>query len=69
MAFVATCIESAARLLGVDYREVYISPVKALKLFYRSQTCADLHNKATGLYLFGDLYIAEEFVREMEGRQ
>ena len=42
---------------------------KALQLFYESQTCADLHDKTTGLYLYGDLYVADEFMREkrMEG--
>jgi hypothetical protein len=43
-----------------------IEPVKALQLFYESQTCADLHDKSTGLYLYGDLYVADEFMREME---
>ena len=43
-----------------------IEPVKALQLFYESQTCADLHDKSTGLYLYGDLYIADEFMREKE---
>ncbi len=43
-----------------------IEPVKALELFYESQTCADLHDKSTGLYLYSDLYIADEFVREMQ---
>ena len=28
-----------------------IEPVKALELFYESQTCADLHDKTTGRYL------------------
>ena len=37
---------------------------KALQLFYESQTCADLHDKSTGLYLYGDLYVADEFMRE-----
>jgi len=42
-----------------------IEPVKALELFYDSQTCADLHDKSTGLYLYSDLYVADEFMREM----
>ena len=25
---------------------------------------ADLHDKSTGLYLYGDLYVADEFMRE-----
>ena len=43
-----------------------IDPVRALQLFYESQTCADLHDKSTGLYLYGDLYVADEFMREKE---
>ena len=43
-----------------------IEPIKVLQLFYDSQTCADLHDKATGLYLYSDLYIVDEFVREWE---
>jgi len=29
-----------------------------------SKTCEDLHDKSTGLYLYGDLYVADEFMRE-----
>lgn len=47
-------------------KRLSISPTEALQLFYESQTCADLHNKSTGLYLYGDLYIADEFIREKE---
>ena len=43
-----------------------ISPELALHLFYESQTCADLHDKRTGLYLYGNLYIADESMREYE---
>ena len=46
-----------------------IEPVEALELFYESQTCADLHDKSTGLYLYSDLYIADEFIRERENHQ
>lgn len=49
--------------------QLNIDNVRALKLFYESKTCADLHDKSTGLYLYGDLYIADEFIREMENRQ
>ena len=51
-----------SKQLGVD-------TVKTLKLFYKSDTCRKLHNESTGLYLYGDLYVAEEFTREMENRQ
>lgn len=47
-------------------KRLNIAPLKALQLFYESQTCANLHDKATGLYLFGDLYVADEFMREKE---
>ncbi len=43
-----------------------IEPLRALKLFYESKTCADLHDKSTGLYLYGDPYVADEFMREKE---
>lgn len=47
-------------------KRLNIEPVRALQMFYESQTCADLHDKSTGLYLYGDLYVADEFMREME---
>ena len=47
-------------------KRLNIEPVKALQLFYESQTCANLHDKSTGLYLYGYLYVADEFMREME---
>ncbi len=46
-----------------------ITDIQALKLFYESRTCAHLRDKSTGLYLYGDHYIADEYMREMEGRQ
>lgn len=39
-----------------------ITPEKALQLFYESQTCANLHDESTGLYLYGDLYVCDEFM-------
>ena len=50
-------------------KRLNIEDIKALKLFYESQTCANLHDRATGLYLYGDHYLADEFIREMENRQ
>lgn len=41
-----------------------VPPIEALKRFYESQTCAELHEKQTGLYLYGNLYVADEFCRE-----
>ena len=50
-------------------KRLNIENIQALKLFYESQTCAQLHDKSTGLYLYGDHYLADEFMREMENRQ
>lgn len=45
-----------------------IDMVMALKMFCRSDTRARLHDKSTGLYPYGDLYIADEFIPEMQNR-
>ncbi len=50
-----------AELLGVD-------PVRALEMFYESETCRQLHNPEAGLYLFGDQYIADEFLLEINNK-
>ena len=51
-----------SKMLNVD-------SLRALKMFYESKTCERLHDKSTGLYLYGDLYVADEFVLEMQNRQ
>lgn len=50
-------------------QQLGIDSVRSLKLFYKSDTCRRLHNKSTGLYLYGDLYVADEFTREMNNKQ
>ena len=47
-------------------RQLTIAPERALELFYESKTCADLHDKRTGLYMYSNLYVADEFMREKE---
>lgn len=47
-------------------KRLNIDPERALELFYASKTCAELHDKSTGLYLYGNLYVADEFMREKE---
>lgn len=49
-------------------RRLDLTPTEALKRFYDSQTCADLHNRNTGLYLYGDLYVADEYMREISNQ-
>ncbi len=51
-----------AQRLGID-------GMQALDMFYASDTCRHLHDKRTGLYLYGDLYIADEFLQEMQSKQ
>lgn len=41
-----------------------ITPLQALKDFYRSTTCERFHDTKTGLYLYGDLYIADSYLIE-----
>ena len=41
-----------------------IPPLQALKDFYRSVTCEKFHDKATGLYLYSDYYIADSYLIE-----
>lgn len=50
-------------------KRLNIEPIKALQLFFESETCAALHDKATKLYLFGDLYVADEFMLERERKR
>lgn len=47
-----------AKRLGIPASE-------ALKKFYRSTACRDFHDRSTGMYLLGDLYIVEEFLSEI----
>ena len=59
-------IGAIAVLLG---KMLNLDNLRALKMFYESKTCERLHDKSTGLYLYGDLYVADEFVLEMQNRQ
>ena len=49
-------------------KRLHVEPLEALQAFYESQTCAVLHDKATGLYLYGDLYVADEYMLEKSSR-
>lgn len=46
-----------AELLG-------ITPLQALKDFYRSETCAKFHDRRTGFYLYGEHTLAAEYLKE-----
>lgn len=45
-------------------KKLNISPLQALKDFYRSTTCERFHNRKTGLYLYSDLYIVDDYLIE-----
>ena len=42
-----------------------ISPLQALKDFYRSATCRRFHDRSTGLYIQSDYYIADDYLIEI----
>lgn len=46
-----------------------VSNEEALDLFYESETCARLHDTSTDLYLYGDLYIVDEMMLELQRKQ
>lgn len=46
-----------------------VSPEEAFDIFYESETCQRLHNPDSGLYLYGDLYIIDEVIRELQDKQ
>ncbi len=50
-------------------KRLNITALSAIKMFYESKTCANLHDKSTGLYLYGDMYVADDFIMEMSNRQ
>ena len=50
-------------------KRLNIDGMRALELFYESDTCRLLHDKSTGLYLYGELYILDEFILEMQRKQ
>lgn len=39
--------------------------LQALKDFYRSKTCEKFHNRATGMYLYSDLYLVDDYLMEI----
>lgn len=46
-----------------------IPPKEAFDIFYESDTCSRFHNPDTGLYLYSDLYIVDEVIRELQDKQ
>ena len=81
LAFAASCVEGAARKLGVSYIEIYerMRKVDLINKFILPHydtlhtesreyliDCAQLHDKRTGLYLMSNGYIADDFIYEKQ---
>lgn len=45
--------------------KIGISPLQALKDFYRSETCKKFHDRSTHLYVQSDNYIADDYLIEI----
>lgn len=52
------------RAAAIIAERLNLDPLQALEQFYESRTCAQLHDRATGLYLFSPAYIAECYMDE-----
>ena len=49
-------------------KELEISPLRALDVFYTSKVCDRMHDPEAELYTFSDAYIADEVMMELRGR-
>lgn len=49
-------------------KELEISPLRALDVFYTSKVCDRLHDSETELYTFSDAYIVDEIMMEIQNR-
>ena len=56
------------RIVTLLSERLDIKPEKALDIFYTSKTNERLRDPSTLLYTFGDLYIVDEVIREIQGR-
>ncbi len=54
-------VVAVADKMNITYKE-------ALDIFYSSDTCRRLHDERSGLYLFSDLYVADEVIRECQSQ-
>lgn len=54
------------RIVTLLAQRLDIRPERALDAFYSSNTCERLHDEGDTLYLMGDRYVADEFVRELQ---
>ena len=57
------------RIVTLLAERLDISGERALVIFYTSKTNERLHDPSTLLYTFGDLYIVDEVIRELQKQQ
>ena len=55
------------RIVTLLSERLDISPERALDIFYTSKTNERPHDPSTLLYTFGDLYIVDDVIREIQG--
>ncbi len=46
-----------------------VAPQRALKIFYETNVCRQLHDDRLGLYLMGDEYIVNDILAELSQKQ
>lgn len=49
--------------------KIGVSPLQALKDFYRSVTCRKFQDQRTGLYIQSDKYIVDDYLIELGYKQ
>lgn len=54
------------RVVVLLAKRLSITPERAFDLFYSSEPNVRLHDSSTLLYTFGDLYLVDEVIREMQ---
>lgn len=54
------------RIVTILSQKLYISGERALDFWYSSKTNERLHDPSAMLYTFGDIYIADEVIREWQ---
>lgn len=54
------------RIVTLLAERLDVSGERALDIFYTSKTNERLHDPTTLLYTFGDLYVVDEVIRELQ---
>lgn len=54
------------RIVTLLAKQLGIHPERAFDAFYSSNTCERLHDSNDTLYLMGERYVANEFIRELQ---